>query len=164
MADPITELKRVAQVANIKRQALAEVAQHRTRMAKALHLGAGICALVSAGSITAIIADVTSSLGVKVVSACLSFASGVITLVFTNYYDEKETRQIYDGAAKFHHIRERADLARGRPETTEKQAFADLIKIRAEYREYSSELDRFLSRRIKNKGPYAALHEAADLS
>ena len=137
-------LNGLAQICAVKRAALAEAAGRRSAWRRGLHLTSGVLALLSGAGITSVIADLTSSMTVKVLSAVVAFVSGIITLLITAYFDEKETAKIYDGSAKFLALRDQAMLAPNRPDITEKQAFAALEKLRAEHARHSLEFDRFI--------------------
>jgi hypothetical protein len=152
LAESVIEFGRLADKAQLKRLQLEKYARRRTSIAKCLHLVAGAFALVSASSITAVISDFTNLMTVKISSAALGFVSGFITLVFSTYFDEKETQRIFDGSTKFLKIREEAHLIGMRPDTTEKQAYTLLAKLQADYVEFSKEFDHFLPRSFYDDG------------
>jgi hypothetical protein len=129
-----------------KRQWLIQVAYRGTEARKILSIVAGVLALLSAASITAIIAELTSSFGVKLVSAIVAFCSGMITLCVSTYYSESETHKAYDGAAKFMALRDQANLALRRPDISEKQAFTELSGLIKAYNNTSAEYDRIIAR------------------
>jgi len=83
---------------------------------------------------------------VKVLSACLGFLSGMISLVMTSFFDEKETNRLFEGATRFLSLRDQVELVRLQPNLTEKQAFEALKKLRTDYEKYSAEYDRFILR------------------
>jgi hypothetical protein len=68
---------------------------------------AGILALTSAASITAVIAEFTNGLFMKIFSGAVAFLSGIITLVVTGYLDEREILRINNGANNFLELRDR---------------------------------------------------------
>ena len=140
------ELEALAKRAQSKRARLARAAKRKSILGRSLTLSAGVLALLSAGSITAIITEITSSMTVKVLSACLGFLSGMISLVMTSFFDEKETNRLFEGATRFLSLRDQVELVRLQPNLTEKQAFEALKKLRTDYEKYSAEYDRFILR------------------
>jgi hypothetical protein len=141
VADSVVRLGRLAGMAHDKRVSFGHLAHHRVKVTRRLHLAAGVFALMSASSITAVIADLTNSMTVKIFSALLGFASGLITLIVSKIYDDAETRNLFQAAAKFLHIRESADLVRERPGVTEGQAFAALERLTREYNQCSAQYE-----------------------
>jgi len=115
-----------------------------------LHVTAGIFALLSAASITTVLTELTNSLTVKITSVGLSFVSGIITLLMSSLFNDKETRHLFEGAAKFMILRNQARLIIQRPDLTEAKAYAELMKLDYEYQRESTEFDRF----IPEKTPY----------
>jgi hypothetical protein len=152
MADSKTALARLAEVCQEKRARLGRVASRRSDWRRALHVTSGVLALISAASITAVIAQLTNSLVVKVFSAVVAFLSGLITLVISAYFDEKETMKIFEGSNKFLSLRDQADLVRDRDDVTEKQAFAALEKLRVSYASYCAEYDHYLPTEFFRRG------------
>jgi hypothetical protein len=128
-----------------KRQALVARAHKGTRWRKALNITAGVLALFSAASMTAVVAELTSSFGVKVVSAVVAFLSGITTLLVSSFFDEKEMQKAQEGAAKFLALRDQALLAARKPDMTEKLAFAELTRLLRSYNTLSAEYDRLIS-------------------
>jgi hypothetical protein len=138
------DLRQLVESCSLKRRLLLVVAHRATKWRKFLNVSAGVLALCSAASMTTIVAELTSSLGVKIFSAAVAFLSGVITLFATSFFDESDVQKAHDGAAKFMALRDKAHLAVGRPDATEKQAFAELSNLVSAYNNLSAEYDRLL--------------------
>ena len=126
-----TQLHTVVTDSKRKRRLLLAQASRRSRLRRLLHVTAGILALLSATSITAIITELTNSMAVKVFSAVVAFISGVISLVITNYVDEKDTWKMFESAAGFISVRSKAELLLTKPNVTG----TELRKLQEEYAE-----------------------------
>src|SRR3974377_1300867 len=137
----VADLETVAEACRGKATTLLFFANQRTTVRKFLNIAAGVLALFSAASITAVIAELTSSFGVKVVAASVAFLSGIITLVVSSFFDEREIQKAHEGAAKFMSLRDQAHLATRRPDISEKQAFAELSNLVKLYNSISGEYD-----------------------
>jgi hypothetical protein len=85
----VEDLQNLAKICSEKRMTLIVSAHRKTRWR--LNVAAGVLALLSAASITAIIAGLTNSSMVKSFAALIAFSSGLITL---------EVQKSYEGAAK----------------------------------------------------------------
>lgn len=131
------QLQTVATDSQTKRRLLLIKASHRSRLRRVLHVTAGILALLSATSITAIITELTNSMAVKVFSAAVAFISGVISLVISNYVDERDTWKMFEGAARFMSVRSNAELILSKPNVTD----AELRKLHEEYGKCSTAFD-----------------------
>ena len=142
------ELGKLAAKCHHKRTALYDAANRRAQRRKMLHFTAGILALMSGGSITAVITVYANSTGMKVVSAVLAFVSGSITLLLDGFYDVSETQQMFSGASKFMLIRERIDIERRRPTLTDAKAFDRLSKFAAEYAEISQRYESYTRHKL----------------
>jgi hypothetical protein len=81
---------------------------------------------------------------VKVFSALVAFLSGIITLVLSTYFDEKETIHIFEGASAFLRLRDQADLVLSRPDTSDEEAYTSLERLTEAYARHSAEYDHFI--------------------
>ena len=105
--------------------------------AKALHVIAGVLALISGASITSLIAAVSDELAIKIFAAAIAFASGLTTLIISSYFDQKETLNLLEGASHFLTIRDEANVTITRPNLTPLEAYELLDKLRREYDDYT---------------------------
>ncbi len=135
-----TQLHTVVTDSKRKRRLLLAQASRRSRLRRLLHVTAGILALLSATSITAIITELTNSMAVKVFSAVVAFISGVISLVITNYVDEKDTWKMFESAAGFISVRSKAELLLTKPNVTG----TELRKLQEEYEKCSTAVDSLI--------------------
>jgi hypothetical protein len=135
------QLRELAEDSQRKRKRLLSKATDRTRLRRILHVTAGVLALLSAASITSIIAELTNSMAVKIFSAALAFISGVITLLISTYMEERETLRMFEGAAGFMSIRDKATISADEAGVTESKAYTELRKLREEYGKCSKEFD-----------------------
>lgn len=138
------EFERLFEAAQMKRAMLGKLAYLRSKRGRRLQFIAGSLALLSAASMTAIIADVANSLTVKIVTALLSLASGLITLSISTFYDDRETRRISDGAAKFLALRDETDLLRKRTDMTDKQQLTAIESLHTRYAAHSGDFDHYI--------------------
>jgi hypothetical protein len=131
-------------LASKKRDQLMVGAQRKRTWRRALIFGSGVLALISGGSITAVISNWTDSSTVKILSAGLAFLSGFTSLLLGAFFDDKEIQKMYDGAGKFLALRNRVKSAGSKPQMTEKAAHESLTKLQEEYAKLSQEYDQFI--------------------
>jgi hypothetical protein len=144
MGNSVQSLQDLAQNCAAKRAALLMIGHMKGKWGKRLQVAGGVLALISAASITAVIAELTNSLTVKIFSAGAGFASGLLSLLGSSYFGEDERNRIYVGAGKFLLLRDRVDGILQRPGLTEEKAFAELQKWRGDYAQYSMEFDKYI--------------------
>jgi hypothetical protein len=123
---------RLQDIYNQRIAALNGAAQRRTKMHKYLRVGSGVVALVSGGAVSAALVEFLPAY-TKIVGALLAYASGIVTLMSDVFVDPKETHKMFEGAAHYAVIADRASaLLDGRDMTTAKQLFDGLTKLRAD--------------------------------
>jgi hypothetical protein len=143
-------LERLLQACSSKRSVLFNEAIRRDRFAKRLNVSAGVVALLSGLSATAVFAEFTGLTIVKVLSATLAFISGIISLCASTYVDGRDVATMHKGAAAFLDLRERLLLEMARFEGAKDasgQALLTLKKFGRDYAAASERYDRFLSKR-----------------
>jgi hypothetical protein len=131
-------LRKLANACDAKWELLGRSAYRRILWAKALHVIAGVLALISGVSVTSLIAAVSDELGVKIFAAAIAFVSGLTTLVISSYFDQKETLNILEGASHFLALRDEANVTRTRPNLTPAQAYESLDKLSRAYDDYTA--------------------------
>jgi hypothetical protein len=128
-----------------KREILTKQAISRTKWNRGLHLASGLIALLSGGAITAVLTELTSSLGVKIFAAVFAFSSGIISLVASTLFDTKETQSMFDGASQFLVLRDRLRLLVHEAWMLDaNKLFEQLKGLRAEYATAAKAYDRLL--------------------
>jgi hypothetical protein len=137
----ITELRDVYSDRHIL---LRNEAQWRTKKQRILQFVSGFIALGSGGAISAAIADFLP-IYTKIVGAVLAFTSATVSLVSSHFLDSKETHKMFEGAAHYAVIADRASsLLDGRDMTTAKQLLKDLNRLRNDGSKLSTEYGSLL--------------------
>jgi hypothetical protein len=106
----LTSIEYIRSVAHEKRLLLLKQAQSRVNTKKYIYVLSGSLALISGGAASALVAPAADVIGVKLVAAGLAFISGVIALVTSAFFDEKETAKINEGAGRYGELRDRSDV------------------------------------------------------
>jgi hypothetical protein len=139
------EILALRDVWQIKRQKLWKGGDSRTKWEKGLHIASGIIALFSGSAITSVVTALTSSLSVKILAAALAFLSGIISLFTTILFTEKETQQMFDGAAQYAAFRDRAQsLYDRRHEMSVHQLGQAIDRLRTDSNKLTTDFDRLL--------------------
>jgi hypothetical protein len=139
-----TAVKSVAERSNQKRIGLWHVVDRRIKWEKFLRVLSGVMALVSGASVTALIGATFDTTIVKIFAAAVAFASGVLGLVSSIYYDSKETAQILDIGGQFLRLRERCRVLVVNGTVTEDRGADEHNVANKEYEDYTAASDRFL--------------------
>lgn len=106
----LTSIRYIREVSHEKRVLLMTKAQKRVGRKKAIYVISGSLALLSGGTASALVAPAADFIGVKIMAAALAFVSGVISLVTTAFFDEKETAKMNEGGGRYGELRDRADV------------------------------------------------------
>lgn len=139
----IYELQRLAIICNTKRQNLIEVGRRSERMAKHVTVAAGLLALTATLLSSAVFFDLIGATGVKATSAVLGFGSAFTSLILTNYFNTKESDEMFEGAALYLEIRDRCDLNISINGASEARLRAALAKVREQYAKCAKRYDRY---------------------
>lgn len=140
----LRNIENLREVANEKREMLLATSQGRSRKRRGIYVASGVLALLSGGSCAALIAPVTDLIGVKILSALFALTSGVISLVTTAYYDDKETGQINEGAGRYGDLRDQADVARSNPSLRLAEAHAAFAELTKQQSKLNSTYDQWI--------------------
>jgi hypothetical protein len=153
--DPMLEGELVRLTANsaMRREDLLDSGLARSRRRKQLTTLAGILALSSAVTITAVVTKVFGADGMEAISALVALVSGTISLVVTAHYADDEIVGRLAGASKYLALRDSAFRIATDPDTTDKQKRKALAGLQSEY----SNLDTTYSRYFTPRGPRSNL-------
>jgi hypothetical protein len=133
----------LAESAHNRNQELIDIATFRRGFRQLLHVSAGIMALFAGTISVAISSGSPSTNTAQLISAVIAFLSGIITLLASTYFDEKETATIFDGAPKFLSLGNKCDSARENYNMTESELFATLETLQALHVELSNTYNHF---------------------
>ena len=127
----LEDFKKLFDKCHHKRSLLHNAAIKRADRRKKLRFFAGMLALLSGASITAVLATfVEDSRAIKILSAVLAFASGLISLLLEGFYDPQDTQHMFSGAFEFLALRDKVDIQRRRPKLTDVEAHKALGGLR----------------------------------
>jgi hypothetical protein len=140
----LIRLKKLAYVCNKKRLVLIEQANKRNRRRKLVNIAAGVLALLSGSSVSVALANVLNQTSFSILGAVLAFVSGVLSLITSTYYDDKETRQNSEGAAAYGALRDRAEIEVLHPSPSNKQSYEALKRLWTAYGDISSRYDHLI--------------------
>src|ERR1044071_2288340 len=138
------EFRRLRDNAGDKLEKLLRIAFKQTRLRKRLNIAAGVMALLSAASITALLGDFTSALAIKIVAAIFSTASGLISLMVNTGYKENEVAELNIGAAGYLNLRERAHRIPLDPKIDDVAAYSALGELQDLYGELDVKFQRYV--------------------
>jgi hypothetical protein len=100
------ELLRLRDNAALKRDLLLRAAHGHTLRRRRLTLAAGILSLLSAATVTSLLADYTPAPITKIVAVILSTAAGFISLLGNLGVKDNEIQDLYAGATRYLTLRE----------------------------------------------------------
>ena len=140
----IEEFRRLRDNAGDKREKLLRIAFKQTRLRKRLNITAGVLALLSAASITALLGDFTSARAMKILAALFSTASGLISLMVNTGYKDSELSELNIGAAGYLNLRERAHRIPLNPSIDDVQAYTSLSELQDLYGELDVKFQRYV--------------------
>jgi hypothetical protein len=98
--NPTRALETLKDAIDIRRASLLKNAEARRRGKRNVAIACGVIALLSGTGMTAVLSPALDSASLKIVSAILAFLSGLLNIVLTNLFDDKETRRMDDGAGQ----------------------------------------------------------------
>ncbi|WP_128547191.1 hypothetical protein [Larkinella soli] len=131
------EFRRLARNAAQKRDMLLEVASRQTYRRKRLNITAGVLSLLSAATVTSVLADYTPDPAMKLIAAGFSVISGLISLLVNSGLKDVEVLDLYTGASGYLSLRERANRTRFNT-SLDDQKIQNLLE---EYQDLYGELD-----------------------
>jgi hypothetical protein len=146
----IEDFDELVRAAATKRDVLLNKANGRRERRRKMNFTSGALALVSATFI-GIIAIWIDGVGLKIFSALLAFASGIISLAMGAFFDEKETAKMFEGAAKYLAFRDKVRSAAAKPEATAKVLHDALLKLRDENAKLGQEFDQYLGEGVSGR-------------
>jgi hypothetical protein len=131
------------------RSLLARAAR-RTIWRKCLHLSSGTIALISGGTfVSSILGEVAATVG-----SLLAFLSGIITLITTTFFDEKETEDIIKCATRYDALADSMDsLHERRYEIGVERLAQALDRLRSEENKLSTNYAHLLAHQSSD-GPH----------
>lgn len=126
------ELRRVQQNAEMRREMLLKKAYGQSTLKRKLTLTSGILALFSAGAITTVLIKIIGNSGIQMIAAISAALSGAISLISTSYSDS-EVNNMYEGAACYLEIRERAGTIGLIPKTPDEEVINHINALHDQY-------------------------------
>jgi hypothetical protein len=140
----LTNIRNIREVSHEKRVLLMSRAQKRTGRKKVIYVVSGSLALLSGGTASALVAPAADVIGVKIMAAALAFVSGVISLVTTAFFDEKETAKMNEGAGRYGELRDRADVILGSRVRQVKELDAIFNRLTEQQSKLQQEFDQWI--------------------
>src|SRR5262245_64452448 len=98
--DQTLPLRRLIDSIDIRRTALMESAEKRRIGRRNYTFLCGVIALLSGTGMTAVLSPTLDSKYIKIGSAVLALISGILNLLLTSMFDDKETKRMIDGAGQ----------------------------------------------------------------
>ncbi len=145
MREEITEeLWRIIENSTRKRKGLLLIATENVRNRRRLSLLAGVLALLSAGSITSLLADALPRGVMTVLAALFATASGFLSLLTSLTLKDTELEQLYEGASRYLNLRDRCHRMLLNKALTSKQAETGLEEVQKSYADLDGLFTRFL--------------------
>lgn len=129
----------------MKREALLKLAHRAERNRRVLLIIAGIMALLSGASMTAIFVELVSSTAVKVSTAVLTFGAGLINLLTNAEIIGGNYKEMYKGASEFLMLRDAVRLEGVRMEQKGLLDPGSLKKLNEKYGQLSGTYDRYIA-------------------
>lgn|SRR6185312_9221694 len=145
----VDEFQRLSDNASLKRDLLLAVARGHARRRKRLTLAAGILALLSAATVTSLLADYTPAPATKLIAVILSTASGFISLLGNLGVKDGEIQDLYAGAARYLSLRESSHRVSLNKSMGEEERYRLLEEMQGLY----SQLDEQFMRYIEEEAP-----------
>jgi mannitol-specific phosphotransferase system IIBC component len=131
------EFQSLIENCDAKRKALAAAGTRSAWWHRFLNFASGVLALVSTGSIAAAIAKLANNqTAFQVASLMLSFSSGIISLVLTQFFDQKSIEKMLELSVDFAGLREKLILEALKAERTKDEA-KNLERLRVMQTEYN---------------------------
>ena len=138
------ELQRLRNIAARKRDMLLVAAHQHTHRRKRFAMAAGILALLSAATVTSVLADFTPAPIMKVIAALLSTIAGLISLFSNIGFKDSEILELYTGASRYLNLRERAQRISLNPDIDVHQKFKALEELQDLYAELDLQFQRYI--------------------
>ena len=138
------EFGRLSDRADHKRTWLLGLAYRQTRRRKRLNIAAGVLALLSAATVTSVLADFTPAPAMKVLAALLSTVSGLISIFGNTGFKDSEIAEIYNGAARYLNLRDRAKRVLLNPNIDAQQMHKTLEELHGLYSELDVQYQRYV--------------------
>jgi len=139
------EIWRLTDNCTAKRVALLGRAAATTRQRRTFSFAAGILALLSAGSVTSLLADYANPKLMKLLAVLFSTVSGFIALLNSLIVKDSEIQHLYLGASKYLGLRDRCQQLVLNDTMTVKQQQATIAEIQRSYADLDSSFMRHLS-------------------
>jgi hypothetical protein len=143
-------MEKLSYVSDKKRSALAEAGMRHAKAKRWLQLLAGTLALLSGTTTSAVITKFVSPTHFSAIGAALAFGSGLISIITSNFFGEKDTARISEATAKYGELRELASLESIRPNVTDKQKYETLTKLYRTYSELDARFDHLIMSTLKS--------------
>jgi hypothetical protein len=138
-----SELIRLTENAALRREGLLISGLRKSRLRKALNATAGVLALLSAGTITGVIADFFGDNNVQLLAAVVAGVSGTISLIVTAYFSDDETVAMLIGSSKYLGLRESVYRLVVNPRISDEERFRSLADLQDEYARLDETYSRF---------------------
>lgn len=146
------ELLRLTSNAAGRREELLSSGIRKSRRRKLLNIVAGVLSLLSAGAITAVLANIVGKNGVQVVAALIAMISGTISLVVTSYFSDDEIINLFNGSSKYLGLRESVNRLAVNPKMSYSEKFEGLGALQEAYAKLDESYSRYFSTTAKSSG------------
>ena len=123
---------------------LLKKGKRRLRLKRLANVCAGALALISAGTVAGVLADLLGNKGYQVFAALTAAVSGMITLITNAYLADEETISILEGAAKYLMLRDMVNRTRVAPTMSNVERFSSMERFQGEYAGLDERYSRFL--------------------
>ena len=147
------EIIRLATNAAGKREGLLRLGLRKSKTKRSITVVAGLLALVSAGSISAIAAEFVSSKGLEIMSALVAALSGICSLVVSVYYKDEDIMNMMSGSSKYLALRESVYRLVIHPGINAAEKFGRLEKLQDQYANLDQEYAKYFTTAASSIGP-----------
>lgn len=129
-----------------RREELLASGLEKSHRRKILNIVAGILSLISAGAITAVLANIVGKNAVQVTAALVALFSGTISLVVTSYFSDDEIVNLFNGSSKYLGLRESVNRLAVSPTMTDPERFEELSRLQDAYAKLDETYSRYFTR------------------
>ncbi|MCP5107739.1 MAG: hypothetical protein GY950_30405 [bacterium] len=140
------ELIRLTESAAMRREDLLLSGLRKSRKRKALNIAAGVLALISAGAITTVVADLFEEKRVQqIIAALVAGLSGMISIIISAYFNDDEILSMLTGSSKYLALRESVYRLVIDPSISNEERFQILSQLQDEYSKLDETYSRYFS-------------------
>jgi len=137
-----SELEKLVSKAAVKREILGLATIRKSRVKRLLTISFGVLALLSAGTIAAVITDVFDGTGVLVIAALTAGVSGIFSLILGIQFKDDDIKRISAGVSSYLSLRQKVLELIMKPNKTDDDWFVSLQNFKEEYASLDSQYSR----------------------